>query len=389
MSVSFYTCLTALLWFDLAVAACVILRRRGDLLPRFGMLPLVLALGAGLLRLVLPVEFASTKIINSSVVLPAVLELLRVDFPLWGGRTVSVGMLLPVCWAAGTCVRLAWVVLQLRQDRAAIRRCAAVPDARVEAAVARAVGAGARRYEVIVSPDVGAPIMAGFFKPVFVLPSYISAFSDTELRYIARHEWYHFHHHDIWVKLATEALICLLWWNPPVYLLRRDMDQFLEIRCDLALIREIGGGERTAYLETIVKSIRQENCGSAAPALSLKLAGTGNRSDIKQRFQMVARYERKPRSHAIWMFAAVLAVAWVASFFFVIQGYGLPSDEIMTEEGFFDEIGIIENSFFVSNEDGTYTLYFNGEPMRTPYSEEELSDPFWAQVPIMKGDTDK
>lgn len=61
----------------------------------------------------------------------------------------------------------------------------------------------------------------------------------------------------------------------------------------------------------------------------------------------------------------------------------------MTEEGFFDEIGIIENSFFVSNEDGTYTLYFNGEPMRTPYSEEELSDPFWAQVPIMKGDTDK
>ncbi len=57
----------------------------------------------------------------------------------------------------------------------------------------------------------------------------------AELRYVLLHEYTHFLNHDTVVKLLVTLFCIIFWWNPVVYLLQKDLEQNLEIKCDLSL----------------------------------------------------------------------------------------------------------------------------------------------------------
>ncbi|MBR1599718.1 MAG: M48 family metalloprotease [Lachnospiraceae bacterium] len=59
------------------------------------------------------------------------------------------------------------------------------------------------------------------------------AYSERELCNIIRHECAHLRKRDHMMVLVADFLCALYWWNPCVYLLKRDMERGLEMRCDM------------------------------------------------------------------------------------------------------------------------------------------------------------
>lgn len=45
-------------------------------------------------------------------------------------------------------------------------------------------------FQVIVSDEITLPMLTGIRRPTFLLPN--TRFSDEDMRYILRHEWYHY-----------------------------------------------------------------------------------------------------------------------------------------------------------------------------------------------------
>lgn len=389
MEVSVYSCLVALFWFDLAVIVCGCLRMSRRFSYQFGLWPLGAALAVAGLRLAFPVELPMTVVIHSSVVLPAVRDTLRYTFLLENRFSFSAAGLLLVCWCTGVCIGLARLAVCLWSDYRQLHQLASMPDSRIEALLAELIGEPCRRYRLVISPELAAPTIGGLLVPFFALPQYITDFTDEEIRYILRHEWQHFLHHDAWIKLMIEIVICVFWWNLPVYLLRRDLDQFLEVNCDLSIIKGCSREEQTAYLETLLKSIQHPKNGTSSTAISSCLFEANSGFNIKQRFQLITSYSKRRNYLVIGGYGALLVFAWFASLLIIVQPESYPpGPEILEEADIFaagvDDVDGIETGemYFRRNADGKYVLYVNSEPW-FDYSEEEFSSGPYSHIPVI------
>uniref|UniRef100_UPI001D010544 M56 family metallopeptidase n=1 Tax=Paenibacillus polymyxa TaxID=1406 RepID=UPI001D010544 len=68
---------------------------------------------------------------------------------------------------------------------------------------------------------VNYPIMYGLLRPTIVLP--IETYTKEEQYFIMRHELQHYFYKDNWRKQIIEILCALYWWNPFVYILRKQL----------------------------------------------------------------------------------------------------------------------------------------------------------------------
>ena len=93
------------------------------------------------------------------------------------------------------------------------------------------------------------------------------------------------------VKLLTMLFCCVFWWNPAVYILKKDVSQILEIKCDVYATQSFTKKERLEYLLTILRVLK----GNPAPGnLPSPLTATGLISrtkgdNMKERFELIMK----------------------------------------------------------------------------------------------------
>lgn len=108
--------------------------------------------------------------------------------------------------------------------------------------------------------------------------------------------------------------------------------------------------------------------------------------NVLQRFD--ALLEDGPRNKRIGTVSiAVLTVLFCLSFCFIVQPYGLPTEEDLgIEPGEEASIEIEEvspeSSFIVDNQDGTYSLFLNGQ-YTDDLTEEDLENEFFRTLSII------
>ena len=363
MSISVFSCLTAFLWFNLALLLCAVLCRQNRMLLRFGFWPVALVLAAGLVRLLCPVTLSSTRVVHSTVILPSIQAALRWRLPLFGA---TLGTALLAVWIAGAAVNLFKLALELRQNRQALSRCVSFRDARIEAAARSALGEQAAACRFLLAPQAAVPLTVGFLRPVFLLPAYLTGFTDEEIRYVICHEWQHFRSRSNCWKLAAEILICLLWWNPPVYLLRPQLDQLLEWICDRAVVRGLGREEKAAYLETILKSLRAPQGRPVfSGRLAIPLSGSGKASELRQRFQMVAKNGPEHPGRIMLCAVCLLCCLLAASLLIVVQPFQMPAQEIFGEQKIVAFDAMPGSAYVKEDRNGRFVLHIFDIPCYT------------------------
>ena len=112
-----------------------------------------------------------------------------------------------------------------------------------------------RRPRLMTCPGLAAPMLAGLFHPILLLPE--QPLAPKELEYALLHELTHYRRRDIWLKALALWVRAVHWFNPLVWLMGRAIEQDTELSCDEAVLRLLPQDEHAAYGKTILSAVER------------------------------------------------------------------------------------------------------------------------------------
>ncbi len=133
----------------------------------------------------------------------------------------------------------------------------------------------ARRLElrciprVVVTRRLATPAVFGVFRPVLLMPrGYLSRLSRRDTEHMLLHELAHIKRGDLAAHSVYMLLQIVYWYNPLLWLVRRQMHHLRELSCD-ATVAELLREQTTAYRQTLLETARRLLTSSVEPGLGL------------------------------------------------------------------------------------------------------------------------
>ena len=102
-----------------------------------------------------------------------------------------------------------------------------------------------RVVKVYESSIISGPVMIGMMHPGIILPKKTAGQEDISL--ILHHELVHCKKRDLWYKWLYQAVLCIHWFNPFLYLAERKFNVDCELACDEAVLEILTLEGRKAY----------------------------------------------------------------------------------------------------------------------------------------------
>lgn len=149
---------------------------------------------------------------------------------------------------------------------------------------------------VYISDCLTTPFVIGVFRPRIYLPANLS---EEETRYILLHERTHIRRLDHIVKIVSYLVLCVHWFNPLVWIAFFLSGKDMEMSCDEAVIKKLGGGVKKDYSTSLLALATGKRIVGGSPLAF----GEGN---TKSRIKNVLSY-KKP---AFWVI--IIALVGVA-----------------------------------------------------------------------------
>lgn len=217
--------------------------------------------------------------------LPALLPELAVL--LWGA--VAAALALRAVWRYGRCLR----ALE-RESRPAGERVRAVYED-----ACRMTGV-ARPPRLLVCSGLRSPMQAGLLRPMVLLPNENGG--EEVLRAAFLHELTHYRRLDLCYKWLAEAAVCIHWFNPLVWLLRRELGRACELSCDEGVLRRLDEAGRRAYGAALLALARPAPGGTKH---NMTLAMSRDGEQLKERLYAIMKFQSRGKLTA----AAAVGVA--------------------------------------------------------------------------------
>lgn len=176
-----------------------------------------------------------------------------------------------------------------------------------------------RTVELRINGLASSPLLAGFIRPMVILPS--AELSEKDFHYTALHELTHYRRLDVCYKWLVQFVICLHWFNPFVRLLGRETDRACEFACDEAVVAEFTADEKRAYGDTLLHAAESGSVWRYhAGAVTLHESG----KQLKGRLEAVMGYRKRTG----WMKALSMTLAaGVLGSAAVLGAYAGPKEE--------------------------------------------------------------
>lgn len=203
---------------------------------------------------------------------------------------------------------------------------------------------------------VTMPIGVGFLDKRILIPA--ADYSDDELSYIILHEYMHFCNKDLLILFLTELFARIFWWNLFVYLLRNDIRQILEIKCDLSVTTGMCAKQRADYLKAIHACLIQAGNLKVRylPPVSTQLIRRDNKkTEMLERFRLIAYPVKKNYSFYQILSIVCFVLLIVVSYLFILQPqYQPPEEDVFTDTN----VGVSGtlSGYILAKKDGTYVF---------------------------------
>ena len=352
MQLNFYSGFSAIIWSSIFISVLYLFRRTAPKTNFLGFSSLIALYLCGVLRIFFPFELPHTTIIDSySMHMYAAFW----DWLFYKKFFIPLGI---VSLFVSCLLLLRYFYQYFRMSRS-IRKYAAPWDVRTDEQFQEIQAQSKHKMCVSghVVKNLRSPFSLGVFRKIIVLPD--EACSDEHLRYILLHEYTHFLYHDTLLKTLVEIFCILFWWNPVVYLLRRDLEQIVELRCDASVSKRLSKQQRAEYLRTIVFTLEQAFSKNNTPYSTTNLFLRDNNRNLKERFYIVMEYENK-KSHFI-LITLILIIFFI--FFHLSYAYQLqPASNAPAsiESGAMDLDPSVNH--LQRRLDGSYWMYIKGAP---------------------------
>ena len=377
MSASPYSIVMAMIWFTLASMIGHFILRRAEKcgLAFIGMIFLLTTI-----RIFAPLDIAGSIIIRSQVIYPTVQNWMR--YPIAG--SVTVGGCLILLWIAGAAFQFVGLLLDWKRQRK-FRNKAMLQEGngRLDMLFQKVADEFGHHgpFCLAVGENVTSVYQAGFLHPYILLPAQIELFSDEDICNMFRHELCHFLSRDLWIKVGFQVIGCVLWWNPVMPVLKRSVEQLLELRCDRKVCRQLSEEKQLSYMTTLSALVKH---GSASVAqVYMGYLGQDNDTDMMQRFRMLLLGKPKTAERCRQIIICVLCLAlFIASYCVILQPWSEPAigdaKTVVAET----DMASSNSSYIISKKDGTLQLYC-GDVYLGTISPESLADAPLCELPII------
>lgn len=355
MNVSVFSLLMSVLWSSLIILVAHLLRRKAFFLRRVGAPVLVVFYLLSVGRMVLPVEFPFSREVPLRSWFSTAVQAVCIEEHQLGDFGWTWAQAACVCWAAVGIILLLW--FSFRYWRAVRRMTQSLARDPLAEEILQSIRKESKRslkVQVFRSERASTPMGVGIFRRKIILPC--GEIPAQELEYILRHEYTHFLHGDLWVKLLTQVYCCLFWWNPLVYLLRRDLPQILEIRCDMAVTRDYTVSQKAEYLQTIVNSLKRmgkERDTSRQFLVSARLLASEDSLSLVERFRLISGGQEPRRLMTASLVTGALCLLFVSYLFIFQSAYDPDMEDVLTEDGANIQIPDYGEMCLVVRQDGT------------------------------------
>ncbi|MDY2820680.1 MAG: M56 family metallopeptidase, partial [Hominisplanchenecus sp.] len=363
--------LMAVLWSGILIGMVYWMRRKSQYVRKFGITCIIMVYLFCIVRVLFPIDFSFTRGIPLRGAFSDVYHVLWMEKYTAAGFDFYIGTVLCGIWIVVSMLLLLHFGLEYRSMCSALKKLSVREDDQCTDLLCKVFEETGKKHRVMVCKDAGIcmPMGIGIRQWHILLPN--QEYTDEELYYILLHEYTHFLNGDLVIKILVHIYCCIFWWNPFVYLLKKDLDQSLEIKCDLCVTENMSYKDTADYLQTIVSSLKAmgKNRQFAGINNSVSL-GQGSRNEVLERFKIVQKNKERSignvKQIVTWM--CVFVITMIASYSFVpMPSYDPPKEEIETGPDVYE---ITPDNSYIIQKNGKYYWRVEGVP------DEEITEEF-------------
>jgi beta-lactamase regulating signal transducer with metallopeptidase domain len=204
------------------------------------------------------------------------------------------------------------------------------------------------------SPLASTPMLIGLLRPKIILPE--REYSDAQLHAILTHELMHLRRMDILVRWLSVIACAVHWFNPIVWLVRREIDRVCELSCDEAVIKNLDPKGRQRYGDTLIYAAA--DCKT--PRVVITTTMCEEKRNLKERLSAIM--QNKKRGALAIIISALLVAGLIACGVFLGAGSS-PAGSIVlheTPQRYVLADAETYGSLIISSEMPTVTLYEAG-----------------------------
>lgn len=352
MSISlgpFLTCFVTIL--ILTVYAYVMMKRSNDFFR--GTVKIIFAIIAVImLRMMVPVNFPFTKTIYSSKLLIGLGNIVYAN--VYGDREILVSDLLLWLWIGVAVILLIRYFYKRVKVRRILEQYVIKDTDTKEYYESFLNDTKIRSIKIAVIPGEKQAAIFGVIRPIMILPD--AVLEEKTVAHMIRHEIRHYANYDLWLKFLVDLLVVIHWWNPVVYVMRKELSLAFELSNDYMVTRDMPELEKLEYAQTLVQAAKLM---SNQQAYDLNLTGG---ECLETRIQMLLKEKTTERVRGRVLTATNLLFVFlimIIPLVFVPEVSYKESMPYNSEEfdGAFDITP--ENAYYLKTKDG-YELYTDG-----------------------------
>ena len=319
---------------------------RGTIKIVFGVIAVIM------LRMMVPVNFPFTKTIYSSKLLIGLGNIVYAN--VYGDREILVSDLLLWLWISVAVILL----IRYFYKRLKVRRCLEqyiIKDIETKEYYEPFLKqAKIKNVRIAIIPEGRQSAIFGVIRPIMILPD--AVLEEKTVAYMIQHEIKHYANYDLWLKFLVDLLVVIHWWNPIVYMMRKELSLAFELSNDYMVTKDMSELGKIEYAQTLVQAAKLM---SNQQAYDLNLTGG---ECLETRIKMLLKEKTTEKVRGRLLTAANLFFVFlvmIASFAFVPEVSYKESMPYDSEEfdGAFDITP--ENAYYLKTKDG-YELYTDG-----------------------------
>lgn len=316
---------------------------RGTIKIVFGVIAVIL------LRMMVPINFPFTKTIYSSKLLIGLGNIVYAN--VYGDREILVSDLLLWLWIGVAVILLIRYFYKRVKVRRILEQYVIKDTDTKEYYESFLNDTKIRSIKIAVIPGEKQAAIFGVIRPIMILPD--AVLEEKTVAHMIRHEIRHYANYDLWLKFLVDLLVVIHWWNPVVYVMRKELSLAFELSNDYMVTRDMPELEKLEYAQTLVQAAKLM---SNQQAYDLNLTGG---ECLETRIQMLLKEKTTGGVRGRLLTAANLLFVFlimIISLVFVPEVSYKESVHYDSEEfeGVFDITP--ENAYYLKTENG-YELY--------------------------------
>ncbi len=238
---------------------------------------------------------------------------------------------------------------------------------------------------VAVRKEGFSPAVYGFISPAIYFPrELVQQLSNRQLDLIVKHEEQHIRQGHLWLNLAWDALVCLLWFNPIVYFSRQAFRHDQELYCDYLVLKNSDSHDQRQYGHALISTV------SATHSVSL-LCSWKMFNQLEERILNIKSTFNTSKKLLI-SFAAGLLVCFASAYSLALAGEDAKHErkvKVIVKETQKNTLNINGDGVSYIEDDGEKYVIENGERRKMTAQDQAKYEALMQEVGIgIDGDID-